>query len=370
VYYNATNSLSWSPDGQRLALAIIDSGNYDVYTVKTDGTALVRVTHDPAMDFGPVWSPEGLRIAFLSSRNVPPPRNELDIYIHDLESGLETRVSKVPAAYNSLAWSPDGGKIAALKEVDFSEGTEIFIMDLQTDSVIQAGTIPGGMTVQGLQWFPFADRFVFYAVGGVDNVFTMRTDGSAFAALSDDLDITIVATQPSWYPPNRILFIKNGATTPPATGLFRMEVNGAGKTPIGGLAEFPWGPMCRPPARPGSPDLVVWTHSAVVVTGGPSPPSYQVHFQIRNIGSEPSAACLTYLDAINPSPSTGENEIRIQRSFDVPTLAPGMDLDFASEFAESTLDSALVSRFQVSADAKRQVEEAFETNNIAEWPKP
>ena len=41
-------SLGWSPDGTRFVVAGLtkDSAAYDVYTIRTDGTGLRRLTHD------------------------------------------------------------------------------------------------------------------------------------------------------------------------------------------------------------------------------------------------------------------------------------------------------------------------------------
>jgi Tol biopolymer transport system component len=58
-----------SPDGRTIALARRVNGNTDLWTIdNTEHGALQRLTSDPAIDVGPVWSPDGGRIAFYSSR--------------------------------------------------------------------------------------------------------------------------------------------------------------------------------------------------------------------------------------------------------------------------------------------------------------
>jgi Tol biopolymer transport system component len=46
-------------------------GNWDIYSVKVDGSGLTRLTTDDADDGLPIWSPDGSAIAFLSNRGGP-----------------------------------------------------------------------------------------------------------------------------------------------------------------------------------------------------------------------------------------------------------------------------------------------------------
>ncbi len=66
---------AWSPDGSRLAFVRTVDGNTDLYTVAADGSDLVRVTSDPAVDTDPAWGPGGTRLTFASDRD-----GDFDIY--------------------------------------------------------------------------------------------------------------------------------------------------------------------------------------------------------------------------------------------------------------------------------------------------
>lgn len=60
---------SWSPDGLVLAFACqVETDNWDVCTVRADGSELTRLTSDPARDGSPAWSPSGASIAFATTR--------------------------------------------------------------------------------------------------------------------------------------------------------------------------------------------------------------------------------------------------------------------------------------------------------------
>lgn len=61
--------VSWSPDGTRIAfVGWDDEDGAHIYTLKGDGTDLVRLTQAARGDYAiracPVWSPDGTRIAF------------------------------------------------------------------------------------------------------------------------------------------------------------------------------------------------------------------------------------------------------------------------------------------------------------------
>ena len=60
-----------------------------------------RLTDDPAHDEGPIWSPDGTKIAFASERD-----GQEEVYVMDADGGNERRVTNDPARDESPDWQP------------------------------------------------------------------------------------------------------------------------------------------------------------------------------------------------------------------------------------------------------------------------
>ena len=58
----------WSPRGDLIMFSRQEHGNFDIYTIKPDGTGLKRLTTSPGNDAHMGWSPDGEWIAFATSR--------------------------------------------------------------------------------------------------------------------------------------------------------------------------------------------------------------------------------------------------------------------------------------------------------------
>jgi Tol biopolymer transport system component len=62
------NFPAWSPRGDRIAFTGFRNGDFEIYTVRPDGTDVRQLTTDQGTAGHPVWSPDGRSILFTSSR--------------------------------------------------------------------------------------------------------------------------------------------------------------------------------------------------------------------------------------------------------------------------------------------------------------
>ncbi|MFL5802232.1 MAG: hypothetical protein ACJ8CR_10890 [Roseiflexaceae bacterium] len=131
---------AWSPDGQRIVFTSDRDhiGNIDIFVINADGTRLVQLTTDRAVDNFPIWSPDGRYIAFTSNRDPNTPYG--DIYIMRADGTQVQRVTTDPTFENIMGWSPDGTRIFYSINHDGAWTIHTVNLDGTHDIVIVAGS--------------------------------------------------------------------------------------------------------------------------------------------------------------------------------------------------------------------------------------
>src|SRR4029078_12461428 len=98
----------WAPDGGSIVFTSDRNGSADLYRVKPDGTALERLTDNPAYDDQAAFSPDGSRLLFVHTRA----RGTADLWTMDVQSRRAKPLTSAPGGDFRPSWSPDGKWIA------------------------------------------------------------------------------------------------------------------------------------------------------------------------------------------------------------------------------------------------------------------
>lgn len=109
-------SIRWHPSRPLLALArFTPEGVRDVVVLDVETGAVTAVTSGAADDRDPVWSPDGRSLAFTSLRDDVP-----NVFVHDLASGDERRVTMLATGARVTDWLPPDSAREAGSLVVFS----------------------------------------------------------------------------------------------------------------------------------------------------------------------------------------------------------------------------------------------------------
>ena len=123
---------SLSPEGQRVAVMIYGT-NQDVWIYEFTRGTLTRLTFDGSEDWGPIWTPDGKRVAFTSVKPGAFP----NVFWKPADgTGTEEQLTTGNNPKFTGSWSPDGKTLAFSafgSEGDTSTGNDILVLSLEGD---------------------------------------------------------------------------------------------------------------------------------------------------------------------------------------------------------------------------------------------
>ena len=164
-----------SPDGAQVAYVrrsndiMTDRARSTIWLVDTRTGAQSPLVAGSGSHFSPRWSPDGKRLAYVSSAEGSSPQ----LFVRWMATGQTARITGLPDSPNALAWSPDGRRIAYLMRVPGEapklgqapapkpEGAE-WAKPLEVITSVQYRTDEGG-----------------YLKPGFDHIFVVSSDGGA-----------------------------------------------------------------------------------------------------------------------------------------------------------------------------------------------
>jgi dipeptidyl aminopeptidase/acylaminoacyl peptidase len=116
-----------SPDGRRVVVSRVVQGNIDLWLL--DGARTSRFTFDAANDLSSLWSPDGTRIVFRSSRTT----GRFDLYQKLTNgTGVEERLVASDQLKVPTSWSADGGFLL-YNSVDPQTSVDLWVVPMVGD---------------------------------------------------------------------------------------------------------------------------------------------------------------------------------------------------------------------------------------------
>lgn len=329
---------AWSPDGAKIAYWGFSprSRNREIWTVPAAGGAIARITDDPAIDWNPVWAPDGRDLYFGSDRagalglwRVPidpetggaagkpvlvqlpallaahfsfssdgkrmafaSVRNEQQVNAADFDPRSGVMSSPVPITLGSRTWfyvdiSPDGRHLVLVSRYPQED---VFVADADGGNLRQITNDPA--SDRGVRWSPDSARILYYSAnpGEVMQIFTMAPDGSDRQRISHDAPGGSGSwVYPQWAPGGNRL-----AAFSPGSGGYLFEPAGVG----------PWRSVAIPPVSGdgGAFTPGAWSLDGLRIVGVTEGPGELVVFDvdrgthqqtgIKGIGSQSAIAWL------------------------------------------------------------------------------
>jgi TolB protein len=166
---------AWSPDGNRLAVVLTRDGNSQIYIVNADGSGLRRLSRSSGIDTEPTFTPDGKEIFFTSDRG-----GSAQVYRVSVEGGEARRVT-FGGPFNARPQiSPDGKSLAYITRREKSFRVAVMELASQRETLVSEGPKDDSPSfAPNSKWIIYSSR-----VGERDVLSAVSIDGKLRTRLS------------------------------------------------------------------------------------------------------------------------------------------------------------------------------------------
>jgi Tol biopolymer transport system component len=248
---------SWSPLGRRIAFwgMARDSSQRDIWTVAVTGEDPVPVTNDAAVDWNPVWSPDGRHLYYVSNRSGA--YTLWRVAIDEATGQPRAAPEPVPLPRSSVAhlsFAADGAHLAMASFAD-QANLEAIAINFRSPATVsrrrltnrsESGIVSPNQDAPSVsadgQWLVASH----VTVDGRTDLWVVRADGTGLRQLTDD---AYRDANPSWFPDGRRIMFRTDRS-----GRFQVwtiSADGGGLTQVTDLASMVLALALSPDGRNG-----------------------------------------------------------------------------------------------------------------------
>ena len=222
---------SWSPHGHRIAYWAIDHGRRDIWTIDPDApqpkTTAVRITDDVALDWNPVWSPDGRFLYFGSDRD-----GTMNLWRVPMDEETGTAAGapeplSLPASFSgNFAFSRHG-------EMVFTTLTRAYRLLATEAGKPPRPVLSGTREILAFAPSPDGQSIAFTSGSGRENIYIATAGGTRVRQLTSDgahdRDV-------QWSADGKTLYFRRG------NDLWSIHADGSGFTRVTGTPADVWPP--------------------------------------------------------------------------------------------------------------------------------
>ena len=182
---------------KRIAFVLSNAAGQEIYSICPDGSGLTNLTNSDADDYSPAWSPDGKRLAFVSTRT-----GSSQVFLMQEDGKTQTLLTS-DYQNDDPVWLPDGKQIA----VRTTDGNGLWwwrLFDLDDENISDLTEPSYDFFFQKQAWSPDGKKIAYMSLqeqvernDGSSQIHIMNMDGSEDQALTSDIWANI---SPAWSP--------------------------------------------------------------------------------------------------------------------------------------------------------------------------
>jgi TolB protein len=206
-------------------------GDSEIFKMRTDGTAVTRLTNNTESDGSPAWTSDGSKITFV--RVWLTAEGEPKIFLFRMSADGSDHVQlpiELTNRDHDFNPSPDGSKIAFVRDLpvgEYKTRSKIFLINADGGDQVQLSS--GTTYERNPDWSPDGSKIVFVGIGtsGTEDIYTVNVDGTGLTQLTGNDPYTWGT--PEWSPAgSKILLSAYNGSTGGTYDVFVMNADGSG----------------------------------------------------------------------------------------------------------------------------------------------